>query len=225
MKEIVKGVYQIPVFPRELINCYVINDVLVDAGIRSSANKILKALQTTKINAHLLTHAHADHQGSSAKICKALNIPLITSAPELVNAESGKVTGEYPNPQHLVARLQQRFWAGPGHKVSALVKEGDEVCGFTIIETPGHAKGHLSLFREKDRVLIAGDALVNINFFTTLPGLALPPNVFTTNKEEAVRSVIKLARLKPKLICFGHGPALINNGQLDRLVEKLSRNQ
>ena len=48
MKNIAKDVYQIPLFPRNAINCYLIEDVLIDAGIRSSANKILKAIKDKK---------------------------------------------------------------------------------------------------------------------------------------------------------------------------------
>lgn len=76
MKNIVKDVYQIPLFPRNAINCYIIEDVLIDAGIRSSANIIIKALKDNTITKHALTHAHADHQGSSKVICETLNIPL-----------------------------------------------------------------------------------------------------------------------------------------------------
>ncbi|HTF81762.1 MAG TPA: MBL fold metallo-hydrolase, partial [Cytophagales bacterium] len=65
MKEIAKDVYQIPLVPRDGINCYLVEDVLIDAGIKSSYPRIMKSLHGRKINAHALTHAHADHQGST----------------------------------------------------------------------------------------------------------------------------------------------------------------
>ena len=34
--------------------------------------------------------------------------------------------------------------------------------GWQWIHTPGHSPGHISLFREKDRSLIAGDAFVAV---------------------------------------------------------------
>ena len=95
MKEVAKNVYQIALFPRNGINCYVIDDILIDAGLRSSSSKILKAVKNSKITKHVLTHAHADHQGSSSIVCNALNIPLWTSTLEKENTESGKVIYDY----------------------------------------------------------------------------------------------------------------------------------
>jgi len=221
MKEIAPNVFQIPLLPRNSINCYLIDDVLIDAGIRSSSAKILNAIKNHKISKHALTHAHADHQGSSKLICETLNIPLWTSELEKENAESGNVTSEYPNTKHLIARFQQRYWAGEGHTVSHVLKEGDSVGSFTVIETPGHAKGHISFFREKDRVLIIGDTLVNMNLLTTTVGLNQPPSIFTTDKLINIESIKKIAALKPKILCFGHGPVLYDNGELEKFLGRM----
>lgn len=223
MNEIAKNVFQLPLLPRNSINCYVIDDILIDAGIRSSGNKILKSIKNRKIAAHVLTHAHADHQGSSSFICKHLNIPLWTSEMEKANAESGNVIYEYPNANHFIARFQQKFWAGSGFKVSKTLKEGDSVGSFRVIETGGHSNGHISFFRDHDKVLIAGDALVNMNLLTTKVGLQLPPKLFTTDAKKNIESVLKIYELNPRIICFGHGPVLYNNkGQLEKLIEKIT---
>ncbi|KIA99072.1 beta-lactamase [Flavobacterium sp. KMS] len=222
MKNVAKNVYQIPVLPRNSINCYLIEDVLIDAGIRSSASKILNAIKNKKVNTHVLTHAHADHQGSSKIICDTLKIPLWCSEPEKQAAESGNVTIEYPNPNNIISNFQAKVWAGKGCQVSKIIKEGDIVGGFTVIETPGHSSGHLSFFREHDGVLIVGDVMTNMNLLTTVPGLHEPPNLFTTNQQKNRESIKKLAKLNPKILCFGHGPVLINNGELARFVNKIS---
>lgn len=221
MKEIAKDVFQIAVMPRNGINCYVIDDVLIDAGIKSSHSIILKAIQNKSIRAHALTHAHADHQGSSKVICDALGIPLWCSELEKKNAETGKATAEYPNQKHFITKFQKNNWAGPACTVSKTLKEGDRVGSFVAIETPGHSLGHISFFREQDGVLIVGDTLVNMNLVTTLKGLHQPPNLFTTNQEQNRESIKKIVNLKPKLLCFGHGPVLINKGELERFANKL----
>lgn len=221
MKNIAKDIYQIPLFPRNAINCYIIEDVLIDSGIRSSTNIILKALKDKTITKHALTHAHADHQGSSKVICETLSIPLLCSEPEKIAAENGNVIFEYPNPNHIISKFQKKFWAGKGHPVSQTLKEGDNIAGFTVIETPGHSSGHLSFFREKDGVLIVGDVMTNMNLLTTIVGLHEPPNLFTSNQERNRESIKKIALLKPKILCFGHGPVLKNNGELERFARKL----
>ncbi len=211
MRKIATDVYQIALMPRSGINCYVVEGFLVDAGIRSSSKKILHSVKDMPVHAHVLTHAHADHQGSSKAICEQLNIPLWCSTLEKPQAESGDATREYPAQHHLITRFQKRFWAGEGHPVAKTIQENDWVGQFRVIETPGHSSGHLSFFRERDGVLIVGDAAVNMNLLTTIAGLHEPPGLFTADRETNIRSIKKLAALKPKVLCFGHGPVLSND--------------
>lgn len=82
------------------------------------------------------------------------------------------------------------------------------------IHTPGHAPGHISLFRESDRVLIAGDAFVTtkaesaIYALSGMKHLSGPPKYFTCNWASAELSVIKLAALDPEIAATGHGKTM-----------------
>jgi glyoxylase-like metal-dependent hydrolase (beta-lactamase superfamily II) len=221
MKEIAKNVFQISLMPRNSINCFVIDDVLIDSGIRSSGKKILKSVRNAGITKHVLTHAHPDHQGSSAIICDTLNIPLWTSESEMENAESGNTTRDYSDSRHLIARFQQNFWAGKGHKVSHVLKEGDSVGSFTVVDTAGHSKGHISFFRERDKVLIVGDMFTNMNLMTTIVGLNQSPDLFTTDRKKNLESIKKIAGLKPRILCFAHGPVLYDNGELEQFLSEM----
>jgi glyoxylase-like metal-dependent hydrolase (beta-lactamase superfamily II) len=218
---IAPGVTQLALAPRQAINAYLIGSVLVDAGIRASAPGMLKALAGRPLSAHVLTHAHPDHQGASAAVCAARGVPLWCGAADREAAESGAVTRGYPNPSGPVAWLQQRFWAGPGWPVARTLQEGDAVEDFVVLETPGHAPGHLALWRERDGVLIAGDVLVNMNLLTTARGLHEPAAVFTRDRERNRRSIQRLAALRPRVICFGHGPALRDPAPLARFAGAL----
>lgn len=71
--------------------------------------------------------------------------------------------------------MQQCWWSGKGISITGTLKGGDHVGNFRVMETPGHASGHISFFREADGVLIAGDVITNMHLLTTLPGLRLPP--------------------------------------------------
>ncbi|MGN7824598.1 MBL fold metallo-hydrolase [Chitinophaga sp. 22536] len=217
LRQIAPEVLQIPLMPRNSINCYIIEGVLVDSGIRSSYTTVRKALRKVPVHQHILTHAHADHQGCSDQICAEFAIPLLCHPDEVFRTETGMVTNDYPTPQHWVAKLQQKYWAGQGHKVDRTIVENDRVGNFRVIETPGHAAGHISLFRERDGVLIIGDAAVNMNLLTTATGLRLPPSIFTTDQQRNIKSLRKLAELNPAIICFGHGPVLRNT---DRKFEE-----
>lgn len=222
MKRIAKDIYHLPLMPRNSINCYLAEGFLVDAGIQNSAEKIIKNISDQGVHAHVLTHAHADHQGSTSPVCKTLNIPLICSEKEKPQAESGDATREYRSKSNLIVRFQKKYWAGDGHQVSRTIKENDRLGNFIVVETPGHSSGHVSFFRESDGVLIVGDAATNMNLLTTVPGLHLPPDLFTLDKEQNIKSVKKMAALNPKILCFGHGPVLINDKrQFEEFARKI----
>ncbi len=220
MKKIANDVYLIQLFPRHTVNAYLIGDVLIDAGIRSSGKRILRELDGRKLSAHAITHAHADHQGASAFLCETLGIPYWCGEGDKAVAESGEVAATYPNPNHPIARFQQRFWVGPGYPVERALKEGDRVGDFEIIETPGHAKGHIAFWRESDRVLIAGDVVKNINLMTTLEHLGEPPSIYTPDIEENRRSIKKIAALEPRIVCVGHGKPIYDTEKLMQFSNK-----
>lgn len=223
LHQIAPEVFHIPLMPRNSINCYIIEGVLVDAGIRSSYHTVKKALREIPVDQHVLTHAHADHQGCSHKICVDFSLPLSCHQNEILRAETGRVTNDYPKPQQWIAKLQQKYWAGQGHRVDRTIVENDKIGNFRVIETPGHSAGHISLFREQDGVLIAGDVATNMNLLTTVPGLRLPPNMFTSDRQRNIRSLQKLAELTPAIICFCHGPVICNNDRrFERFVRKCS---
>lgn len=210
---IAPDVFHISLMPRNSINCYIIEDVLVDSGIRSSFTAIKKILQKNPVHQHVLTHAHADHQGCSDQICAEFAVPLLCHPAEVFRTETGMVTNDYPAPQHWVAKLQQKYWAGQGHKVERTIVENDTIGNFRVVETPGHSAGHISLYRERDGVLIIGDVATNMNLLTTATGLRLPPDIFTSDQQQNIKSLQKLAELNPAVICFGHGPVLKNRDQ------------
>ena len=114
-----------------------------------------------------------------------------------------------------------RMFSGPAHSVDRALKEGDEVGGFKVIETPGHSAGHVVYWRESDRVLIIGDVLTNMDQLSTRRGLHEPKRYLTTDPAENRRSARKLAPLEPELILFGHGPPLRDTRKFVEFVEAL----
>ena len=77
MKQIAQDVFHIDCLRIPYaINAYVIGDVLVDAGGRRHAGRIMRAVGSRPLSAHAITHAHPDHQGASHAICTRLSIPF-----------------------------------------------------------------------------------------------------------------------------------------------------
>jgi hydroxyacylglutathione hydrolase len=220
MKEIAPGVHLLSGWPRNAINVYLAGDVLIDAATRQGERRIMRQIQGRSLSAHALTHAHPDHQGCSHIVCERFGIPLFCGRDDVPAMESagGISTSQAPG---WMNRLQARYWTGPPHPVDRALVEGDEVGEFTVLECPGHSKGHVAYWRESDRVLILGDVLNNINVRTGITGLHEPLDIFTPDPPRNRESARKLAALRPSLTCFGHGPPLRDPGKLAAFVDAL----
>ncbi len=219
MIEIAKDVYQISLAPKNGLNCYVIEDVLIDAGTRLSAKTILASLNNYDIKAHALTHSHLDHQGGSKEILKKLSIPLWCGEYEKDLVENGQKVIGYRFPKFGFTELLNQKGTNPTCKVDSVLHEGDNVGGFKVIDTPGHTPGHISFFREDDGVAIIGDVLLNINMFNLKEGLHLPPLFTTVDQKQNLASIKKIIDLKPTTICFGHGNVLHDIAKLNDYIK------
>jgi hydroxyacylglutathione hydrolase len=222
VKELAEHVYLLRGFPPNAINVYLVGDVLIDAATRQGEKRILRQIARRTVTAHALTHAHPDHQGASHAICEKLGIPLWCGQGDVPAMETPGGISNSQAPGWL-NRLQARYWTGPPHPVARALREGDEVAGFTVLETPGHSRGHVAYWRESDRVLILGDVLNNMNVMTGIPGLHEPPRVFTPDPDRNRESARRLAALEPALTCFGHGAPLRDARKLSDFIAQLPR--
>jgi hydroxyacylglutathione hydrolase len=220
VRQLAEDVHQLHGRPRNAINVYLIGDVLLDAATRQGERRIMRELGGRTLSAHALTHAHPDHQGSSHAICERLQIPLWCGQGDVPAMET---PGGIHNPKAppWLDRLYTRFWTGPPHPVARALVEGDVVAGFTVLDTPGHSRGHIAYWRESDRVLILGDVLNNIDIRTGIPGLHEPPAMVSPDPARNRASARRLAALRPQLTLFGHGAPLRDPGKLSDFVERL----
>ena len=219
MKQLAASLWQLRGFPPNAINVYLAGDVLIDAATRYAGRRILRQLEGRRVSAHALTHVHPDHQGASHEVCERLGIPLWCGEGDAEAMEQGGLASRQPDRR--LNRLLDRAWSGPPHPVARRLSEGDEVGGFSVLEVPGHAAGHVAYWRESDRALILGDVLNNMNLLTSLPGLHEPPEIFTPDPERNRESARRLGELEPALVCFGHGPPLRDTGKLRDFVAAL----
>jgi len=144
MKQLADGVFLLGGRPPYAINVYLLADVLIDAATRQGERRIMRQISERRLTAHALTHAHPDHQGSSHAICERLGIPMWCGQADVPSIESAGAMRANQAPG-LLGAVQGRFWTGPPHPVARALKEGDDVAGFTVLESPGHTRGHISL--------------------------------------------------------------------------------
>lgn len=219
MEQIAEGLHLLHGVPRHAINVYLADGWVVDAGTRWAARRIVRQVAGRELAGHLVTHAHADHQGSSAALARTLDLPVLAGHRDADAIASGDLRDRAPlNP---VTRLQLRTWAGGGTPVARRLREGDGVGSFTVLETPGHSPGLISLWREADRTLVAADVLFGQHPLTGRPGLHEPPARFTLDPALNRAQIRRLAELRPAVACFGHGPPWRDADGLSRFAASL----
>ena len=204
--------------PGRTLNVYLLGTVILDSGVRWSRRRLARQLAGRPVTAHVLTHAHFDHAGCAAWLCRTLGVPLWCGAGDAAAIASGRVDS-HGSP--LVNRLQRTLAPVAAHPVSRALREGDLVAGFEVLEVPGHSPGALAFWRERDRVLVCGDVLANFGLHPSRPRLVLAPTALSSDYEQNRRSAARLAELRPWLACFGHGFALRDPGRFAAAVDQL----
>ncbi|MCY9662872.1 MBL fold metallo-hydrolase [Paenibacillus chondroitinus] len=196
---------------------------LVDAGMPHSADNIIQLAEDrfgtmTKPQGIILTHGHFDHVGALAELLEHWDVPVYAHEQEIpyLTGKANYPEGDSTVNGGLMSELSPLF---PNHGINLgdhvkALQEGGSIPGlpdWQWIHTPGHTPGHISLFREKDRSLIAGDAFVTVkqeSLYRVLlqtQEISGPPKYFTTDWGAAAASVKKLNELRPSLAVTGHG--------------------
>lgn len=204
------------------ICCWRIDEhTIVDPGPTVSLQAIRDAFGSTPIKRILITHIHLDHSGGvgvllrehpEAEVWVSIRGSRHLIAPERLIASAEQVYGGAEE----LARLFGEIAPVPAERVRVVAEHGEERVGeFRIVETPGHAKHHVSFFHEP-----TGDAYVGDTASVRVPGnqfvlpMTTPPDI---DRAAWNRSLDAIQAWEPKRLMLTH------YGAYDDVAEHIAR--
>lgn len=195
-----------------LTNTYIVCDeiskeaMVVDPG--GEPEKIAEALDI--LNANLkyifLTHCHADHIGGISKLKELKGGKILISRDDSEGLYNEEISlAYYINMQNPELEADSRV------DDNDLIHIGD--LEFKVLSTPGHTKGGLSLYCEKERLVFSGDTMFSGSWGRT----DLP----TGNFEEIMNSITtRLMTLPDETIVYpGHGKTTMIQDERNIYIE------
>lgn len=210
--------------------------ILVDVGMPGQLLAIQAAMAKAgvpfdRLRAVILTHQDIDHIGGIEGVLSAASTPITVYAhaedkpyiqgdKEPIKMNRARVEQMLANlPEESRSQVAAMFANPPKAAVTETVADGDVLPffgGVTIIFTPGHTPGHISLYHNATKTLIAGDATVSQD------GKILGPNEQATpDMPLALESQKKFTNFDiDKVICY-HGGLCSNdvNAQFAELAK------
>jgi len=215
----------LPTGPRH-VHCYFLRGddgdgwTLVDTGLglmETPWEELLAQLDGDVVRI-FITHMHPDHVGGAEAAAEATGAPVLQGRLDYAQCERVWGSDDWPE------RIAEWFVAHgvppgvseelieSGHVFAdfvrfawnpRLVDEGDEIDGWRVVATPGHADGHLSLRR--DDVLVAGDTLLT----PITPAVGLYPESRPDPLGDYCATLERLAALDLRASYGGHGEPVL----------------
>lgn len=231
--EVVSGIHRIEAPLGDRFVCvYLVRGstriILVDTGLAPTVSEvILPALGEAGISPGLLdlvviSHADTDHSGGNRALrdvapralfaAHAADCALIEDVERML----GDRYGEQAEADGIDETEEAKAWTreNTGDTSIDLKLEGEATIALgagddvSILHTPGHSLGHLTLWRAADRVAIIADAVLGEALMTVDGGPAFPPTYrYVSAYEETIE---RLRALRPAVLLTSHFPVMVD---------------
>jgi glyoxylase-like metal-dependent hydrolase (beta-lactamase superfamily II) len=202
-------------------NCYLFcpnsrECIIIDPG--GDEVEIISRIKTLAVTplGIVLTHCHFDHIAALGKVKEYflkkdinLNIAIHTNDSSYLGESGEVVNKQFLNFFGFTRNKKYMDYIASIPRADIFVEENDKLFNtdITIIATPGHTKGSICLYSEKDNILFSGDTL----FYRGI-GRTDFPDGDQTAIIQSIRS--KLFILPEDTIVYpGHGPTTTIGGE------------
>lgn len=184
--------------------------VLVDTGPEGAEQRLLRKLRRAGIDPRsialiVLTHCHPDHAGNAAALRERLGAPVAVHRAEADWARAGRsafYTPIRPFGRLLVRVLTPTF---PAVTPDVLLDDGEDLdthgAPLTVLHTPGHTPGSITLLHRPDGDALVGDLLAGGFLRRNRPALPF----LAQDVDQITRSVHDVLAAAPTRLLFGHG--------------------
>ncbi len=206
--------------------------LLIDAGISSSMPDIQREMERLgvpfeSIETIIITHQDIDHFSGVAEIVNKLgdvkvcahkeDVPYIQGEKRIVRLNSGfmeRISSLSEKEQEKVLDIFENSSAKVDIKLSD--EELEWFGGIKVIHTPGHTPGHICLYHENSKTLIAGDAMNIVDGRLTGTNTSI---LSSDEAKEAVKSLEKLSKYDiENIICYHGG---LYNDDANKAIKEL----
>ncbi|MFC5407583.1 MBL fold metallo-hydrolase [Cohnella soli] len=200
-------------------NVYVVDGgngeyALIDAGGGVNPERIVGNIERAGIDPGqlkllLLTHGHGDHAAGAAFFHRRYNLCVIASKQVAQWLAAGDLE-KFSVPAAIRAGVYPPDYEYPACPVARGVNKNDEIVVgdivLKVVETPGHARGHISFLIERDgrKLLFGGDSVF-------AGGKVVIQNTWDSIIPEYADTMAKLHALRIDSLFPGHGTFVLND--------------
>lgn len=226
----------INIWPAHMMNCFLIKGdkghVLVDAGVPGSGTKILSVLARNGVNPSeikliVVTHAHLDHFGGVGELKEELGIPVLGHQLDTEYYQKGRANVQTMKPtvgwaklfRKMVENLAARSFTPDIIMSESSFDLGEWLEGVTVIHTPGHTPGSVSVLLPNREAIIMDMMSSGVGLGGVFLHRRVKHPAFHDDLKSLKRSFEQVLSLDIQKFYLGHGKA-VNRSQVEQYVNR-----